>query len=179
MLPRTRRWILAHMTSPYRQRSGSIEATTWEGTTMPLTFRLTVQAHEGTRMRTDRAGQTVPCSQAHPVQQQVSRSTLGALGGLPTRHRAPGFGFQTRTSSYAIRHAVLNGSPADLLPPRPGPHTPAQRTTEVEALLSRTRFETARTRDAIAAALPHRGCTVSARRVGPVLADSGLATQNS
>src|SRR5207244_11043632 len=115
--------IFAPTSSTHRQRSGSSEATTWAGTTMPLTLRLTVQAHVGTRMRTDRAGQTVPCSQAHPVQQQVSRSTLGALGGLPTRHRAPGFGFQTRTSSYAIRHAVLNGSPADLLPPRPGPHT--------------------------------------------------------
>ena len=146
---------------------------------MRITFSLNVQAKEGTLRFTDCAGKTVTFSKEQTVQQKVSMITLGELCGLPKRQLATCFGFKTRKSYYDIRHTVLNGSPADLLPKRPGPHTPAQRTTEVEALLSRTRFETARTRDAIAAALPHRGCTVSARRVGPVLADSGLATQNS
>ncbi len=81
-------------------------------------------------------------------------------------------------SYYDIRHTVLNGSPADLLPKRPGPHTPSKRTKEVEALIIRTRFETDLNRDAIAAALTQRGFTVSARLVGQVLADYGLSKKN-
>ncbi len=64
---------------------------------------------------------------------------LGALCDLPTHQRATGFGFKTRTSSYKIRHAVLNGSPADFLPERPGPHNPSKRTKKVEARLIRIR----------------------------------------
>src|SRR6266852_3005211 len=141
---------------------------------MPIALRLNVQAHEGTLMLTDRAGKTVTFSKEHTVQQQVSRITLGEFCGLPTRHLATCCGFQTRTSSDAIRHTVLHGSPADLLPTRLGPHTPSKRTQAVEALLIRTRCETDRHRDALAAALPPQGCQVSARRVGQVLADEEL-----
>ncbi len=178
MLPRTRLLIVAKMTETSLQRSGIIEATTWEGTTMPIALRLNVQAHEGTLMLTDRAGKTVTFSKEHTVQQQVSRITLGEFCGLPTRHLATCCGFQTRTSSDAIRHTVLHGSPADLLPTRLGPHTPSKRTQAVEALLLRTRCETDRHRDALAAALPPQGCQVSARRVGQVLADEGRSQKN-
>ncbi len=146
---------------------------------MPITFRLNVQAHEGTLMLTDHAGKTVTFSKEHTVQQKVRMITLGELCGLPTRQLATCFGFKTRTSSDDIRHAVLHGSPADLLPTRPGPHTPSKRTKEVEALLIRTRFETDLNREAIAAALTQRGCKVSARLVGQVLADYGLSKKNS
>lgn len=145
---------------------------------MPRTFRLTMQAKAGTLMRTDRAGKSVTCSKDHTVQQQVRMSTLGALCGLPTRQRATCFGFTTRPSSDALRHAVRNGAPADLLPTRPGPPTSSQRPKEVEARIIRRRCETALQREALAAALTPRGCTVSARRVGQVLADSGLSTKN-
>src|SRR5712691_13299599 len=118
------------MTYTYLPRSRISEATTWEGTTMPITFRLNVQAKEGTLMLTDRAGKTVTFSKEHTVQQKVSLITLGEFCGLPKRQLATCFGFKTRTSSYDIRHTVLNGSPADLLPKRPGPHTPSKLTKE-------------------------------------------------
>ena len=179
MLPRTRCLIWATMTYPPLQRSGIIQATTWEGTTMPLTFRLNVQAQEGTLRLTDRAGKTVTFSKEQTVQQKVSMITLGELCGLPKRQLATCFGFKTRKSYYDIRHAVLNGSSADLLPKRPGPPTPSKRTKEGEARIIRTRFETARTREAIAEALTQRGFTVSARLVGQVLADSGRSKKHS
>ncbi len=150
----------------------------WEGTTMPITLSLNVQAKEGTLRFTDRAGKTVTFPKEQTVQQKVRMITLGELCGLPKRQLATCFGFKTRTSSYDIRHTVLNGSPADLLPKRPGPHTPSKRTKEVEALSIRTRFETDLHRDAIAEALTQRGCKVSARLVGQVLADSGLSKKN-
>src|SRR5260370_1510211 len=146
---------------------------------MPITLRLNVQAHEGTLMLTDRAGKTVTFSKEQTVQQKVSMITLGEFCGLPTRQLATCFGFKTRTSSYDIRHTVLNGSPADLLPKRPGPHTPSQRTKEVQPLIIPTRFATDLHPDAIAEALTQQGCKVSARLVGQVLADDGLAKKNS
>jgi hypothetical protein len=146
---------------------------------MPLTLSRNVQAQEGTRMRTDRAGKTVTFSKEQTVQQKGSLLTRGERCGLPKRQLATGCGFKTRTSSDDSRHAVLNGSSADLLPQRPGPPTPSNRPKEVEALLIRTRFETARKREAIAEALPQRGFTVSARLVGQGLADEGLAKQTS
>ncbi|MDH3599050.1 MAG: hypothetical protein OEU26_05350 [Candidatus Tectomicrobia bacterium] len=105
--------------------------------------------------------------------------TLGELCSLPKRQLATGFGFKTRKSYYESRNAVLNGSPADLLPKRPGPHHPSKRTKEVEALIIRMRFETELTRDEIADALVQRGYKVSARLVGHVLADYGLAKKNN
>ena len=103
---------------------------------------------------------------------------LGECCDLPKHHLAPGFGFKTRQSSDDIRHAVLNGSPTALLPERPGPHNPSKRTKEVEARIIRTRFETDLHRDAIADTLTQLGFKVSARLVGPVRADSGLAKKN-
>ena len=178
ILPRTRLLIVAKITYTYLQRSGIIEATTWEGTTMRITFSLNVQAKEGTLRFTDCAGKTVTFSKEQTVQQKVSMITLGELCGLPKRQLATCFGFKTRKSYYDIRHTVLNGSPADLLPKRPGPHTPSKRTKEVEALIIRTRFETDLNREAIAEALTQQGFKVSARLVGQVLADYGLAKKN-
>jgi len=145
---------------------------------MHITFSLNVQAKEGTLMLTDRAGKTVTFSKEQTVQQKVSMITLGELSSLPKRQLAACFGFKTRKSYYDIRHTVLNGSPADLLPKRPGPHTPSKRTKEVEALIIRTRFETDLNRDEIAEALTQRGFKVSARLVGQVLADYGLSKKN-
>src|SRR5437667_4721540 len=109
---------------------------------MPITFSLNVQAKEGTLMLTDRAGKTVTFAKEQTVQQKVSMITLGELCGLPKRQLATCFGFKPRKSYYDIPHAVLNGSPTDLLPKRPGPHPPSTRTKEVEALIIRPRFET-------------------------------------
>ena len=142
---------------------------------MHITFSLNVQAKEGTLMFPDRAGKTVTFSKEQTVQQKVSMITLGELCGLPKRRLAACFGFKTRKSYDDSRHTVLNGSPADLLPKRPGPHTPSKRTKEVEALIIRTRFETDLNRDAIAGALTQQGFKVSARLVGQVLAAYGLS----
>jgi len=146
---------------------------------MHITFSLNVQAKEGTLMFTDRAGKTVTFSKEQTVQQKVSMITLGELCGLPKRQLAACFGFKTRKSYDDIRHTVLNGSPADLLPKRPGPHTPSKRTKEVEALIIRTRFETDLNRDEIAGALTQQGFKVSARLVGQVLADYGLSKKTA
>jgi len=79
---------------------------------------------------------------------------------------------------YDIRNAVLNGSLADLLPKRPAPRTPPKRTQEVEAHIIRMRFETDLNMYEIAEALIHMGFNISARLVGQVLADYGLAKKN-
>jgi hypothetical protein len=167
--------ILAKITYTYLQRSEIIDRTTWEGTTMQIDFHLSVQAQDGTLVLTDRAGKTVTFSKEQTVQKKVSMITLGELCGLPKRQLTTCFGFKTRKSYYDSRDAVLNGSPADLLPKRPGPHHPSKRTKEVEALIIRTRFETDLNREEIAEALTQKGFTVSARLVGRVLADYGLA----
>ena len=145
---------------------------------MHSALNLDVEVQDGTLVLTDRTGQTITFSKAQRVQQKVSMITLGDLCGLPKRQLAAGFGFKTRKSYYDIRHTVLNGSPADLLPKRPGPHTPSKRTKEVEALIIRMRFEIDLNRDAIAEALTQQGFKVSARLVGQVLADYGLAKKN-
>ena len=145
---------------------------------MHIALNVNVQVQDDTLVLTDHAGKTVTFSKEHTVQQKVSMITLGEFCGLPKRQLATCFGFKTRKSYYDIRHTVLNGSPADLLPKRPGPHTPSKRTQEVEALIIRTRFETDLNRDAIAEALTQQGFKVSARLVGQVLADYGLAKKN-
>ena len=146
---------------------------------MHIALDIHVQVKDDTLVLTDRAGKTITFSKEQTVQKKVSMIALGELCGLPKRQLATCFGFKTRKSYYDIRHAVLNGSSADLLPKRPGPHTPSKRTKEVEALIIRTRFETDLNRDAIAEALTQRGFTVSARLVGQVLADYGLSKKNS
>jgi hypothetical protein len=146
--------------------------------TMDLAFHLNVQAQDGTLVLTDRAGKTVTFSKEQTVQKKVAMITLGELCGLPKRQLSTGFGFKTRKSYYDSRHAVLNGSPTDLLPTRPGPHTPSKRTKQVEALIIRTRVETDLNREEIAEALTQMGFAVSARLVGRVLADHGLSKKN-
>ena len=145
---------------------------------MPITFSFNVQAKEGTLMFTDRAGKTVTFSKEQTVQKKVSMITLGELCGLPKRQLAASFGFKTRKSYYDIRNAVLKGAPEDLLPKRTGPHTRSKRTKEMEALIIRTRFETDLNMYEIAEALTHMGVNISARLVGQVLADYGLAKKN-
>jgi hypothetical protein len=145
---------------------------------MHSALNVNVQVKDDTLVLTDRAGKTITFSKEQTVQKKVSMIALGELCGLPKHHLATGFGFKTRTSYYDSRNAVLTGAPQDLLPKRTGPHTRSKRTKEVEALIIRTRFETDLNRDAIAAARTQRGFKVSARRVGQVLADSGLSKKN-
>jgi len=154
------------------------DTTPWEGLAMHRTRTLNVQVQDGTLVLTDCAGKIVPFSKAQPVPKKVSMITLGALCGLPKRQRAPGFGCKSRPSSYESRHAVLQGTAADLLPKRTGPHTPAKRTKAVEARIIRTRCETHGTMYESAATCTQMGSTVSARLVGQVLADDGLSTKN-
>src|SRR5438128_6891881 len=145
---------------------------------MHIALDVHVQVKDDTLVLTDRAGKTITFSKAQTVQKKVSMITLGELCGLPKRQLATGFGFKSCTSYYDSRHTVLQGTAADLLPKRTRPHTPSKRTKEVEALIIRTRFETDLNRDAIAEALTQQGCKVSARLVGQVLADYGLAKKN-
>jgi len=137
---------------------------------MQITLHVTVQVKDGNRVLTARAGKPVTCSKDQTVQKKVSMMTLGALCALPQRPLATCCGFTTRTSSYAMRHAVLPGSPADLWPQRTGPHAPSKRTKARAALIIRQRCETDCTMYEIAAALIQRGVQVSARLVGHVLA---------
>ena len=109
---------------------------------MHLALYLNVQVKAGTLVLTDGAGKTVTFSEEQSVQKKVSMITLGELCGLPKRQLATGFGLKSRTSYYDSRHTVLQGTTADLLPKRTGPHTPSKRTKEVEVLIIRTRFET-------------------------------------
>jgi hypothetical protein len=146
--------------------------------TMPIALNVDVQVQDGTLVLTDRAGKAITFSKEQTVQQKVSLITRGELCGLPKRQLATGFGFKTRKSYYDIRHAVLKGAPADLLPKRTGPHTPSQRTKEVETLIIRTRFETDHNMYGIADVLTQLGVNVSARLVGQVLADYGLSKKN-
>ena len=145
---------------------------------MPIALNLNVQGKDGTLVLTDGAGKIVTFSKEQTVQQKVSMITLGELCVLPKRQLATSFGFKSRTSYYDSRDAVLQGTSADLLPKRTGPHTPSKRTKEVEALIIRTRFETDGNRYEIAEALTHLGFTLSARLVGQVLADYGLSKKN-
>lgn len=154
------------------------DTTPWEAMTMHLALNCNVQVKDGTLVLTDCVGKTVTFSEAQSVQKKVSMITLGELCGLPKRELATGFGFKSRTSYYDSRNAVLQGTVADLLPKRTGPHTPSKRTKELEALIIRTRFETDGNMYEIADTLTHMGCIVSARLVGQVLADYGLSKKN-
>ena len=154
------------------------DTTPWEGMAMQLALKLNVQVKDGTLVLTDCTGKVVTFSKEQPVQKKVSMITLGELCGLPKRQLATGFGFKSRTSYYDSRPAVLQGTTADLLPKRTGPHTPSKRTQEVVARIIRTRFETNGNMYEIADTLTQMGSTVSARLVGQVLADYGLSKKN-
>jgi hypothetical protein len=154
------------------------DITMWEGMTMHIALNIHVQVKDGTLVLTDSAGKTVTFSKEQTVQKKVSMITLGELCSFPKHQLATGFGFQSRTSYYDLRNAVLQGAPADLLPKRTGPHTPSKRTKEVEARIIRIRFETNGNMYEIADALTQLGFPVSARLVGQVLADYGLSKKN-
>jgi hypothetical protein len=145
---------------------------------MRIALNLNVEVKDGTLVLTDCAGKAVIFAKEQTVQKKVSMITLGELCGLPKRQLATGFGFKTRKSYYDSRNAVLQGVPADLLPKRPGPHHPSKRTQEVEALIIRTRFETDGNMYELADTITQMGFPVSARLVGQVLADYGLAKKN-
>src|SRR6266567_3788193 len=145
---------------------------------MHIALNLDVEVKDGTLVLTDDTGRTITFSKEQTVQKKVSMITLGEFGGLRKRQIATGFGFKTRKSYYDSRNAVLQGSPADLVPKRTGPHTRSKRTKEVEALIIRTRFETDGHMYEIADALTALGFPVSARLVGRVLVDFGLSKKN-
>ena len=95
---------------------------------MQITLNVNVLVKDGALVLTDHTGKTVTFSQEQTVQHTVSMIALGERCNLPKRQLATCAGFKTRTSSYDIRHAVLNGSLADLLPTRPASRTPPTRT---------------------------------------------------
>ena len=145
---------------------------------MHLTLNVNVQVKDGMLVFTDRDGKTVTFSKEQTVQKKVSMIALGELCGLPKRQLATGFGFKTRKSYYDCRNAVLKGASQELLPQRRGPHTRSKRTKEVEARIIRTRCETDGNMYEIAETVTQQGFPVSARLVGRVLADYGLAKKN-
>ena len=145
---------------------------------MHIALNLDVEVKDGTLVLTDHTGQTITFSKEQTVQKNVSMMTLGELCGLPKRQLATGFGFKTRKASDESRNAVLQGSPADLVPKRRGPRSPLIRTKEREALIIRTRFATEGNMEAIADTLTQMDCPVRARLVGQVLADYGLSKKN-
>jgi hypothetical protein len=145
---------------------------------MNISFDVEVLVKSGTLVLTDREGKAITFSPEQSVQKKVSMITLGELCDLPKIRLAQAFGFKTRKSYYDIRDAVLNGSPADLLPKRTGPQNAPKRTKEVEVLIIRRRIETGHTMYEIADELARLGFEVSARLVAQVLADYGLSKKN-
>ena len=145
---------------------------------MNISLDVEVLVKNGTLVLTDREGKAISFSREQTVQKKVSMITLGELCDLPKIRLAQAFGFRTRKSYYDIRDAVLNGSPADLLPKRTGPQNRPKRTKEVESLIIRRRFETGLTMYEIADELSRLGFDVSARLVAQVLADFGLSKKN-
>jgi hypothetical protein len=145
---------------------------------MNISLDVEVLVKDGTLVLTDRDGKAVTFSPEQTVQKKVSMISLGELCDLPKIRLAQAFGFKTRKSYYDIRDAVLNGLPADLLPKRTGPQEAPKRTTAVEALIIRRRFESDLNMDELADELPQLGFNVSARLVGQVLADYGLSKKN-
>jgi len=145
---------------------------------MNISLDVEILVKNGTLVLTDREGKAISFSREQTVQKKVSMITLGELCDLPKIRLAQAFGFRTRKSYYDIRDAVLNGSPADLLPKRTGPQNRPKRTKEVETLIIRRRFETDLSMYEIADELSRLGFDVSARLVAQVLADFGLSKKN-
>lgn len=81
---------------------------------MQITLHVNVQVKDGALVLTAPSGKTVSFSKEQAVQQKFSMIIFGELCDLPKHPLAVGFGFKTRKSYYNIRHAVLNGSLADL-----------------------------------------------------------------
>jgi hypothetical protein len=93
--------------------------------TMQITLTVNVQVQDGALVLTAPGGKAMTFSKEQTVQKKVSMIILGELCSRPKSQLAQAFGFKTRKSYYNIRHAVLNGSTADLLPKRTGPSTPS------------------------------------------------------
>jgi hypothetical protein len=146
---------------------------------MQISLDLDVQLQDGALVLGNRDGKILTFSSGQSVQKKVNMITLGELSELPKIAIARSFGFQTRKSYYDIRKAVLYGGPAELLPKRPGPQRPSKRTKELEALIIQKRVETPHLNMyQIAEELTEAGFAVSARLVGQVLTDYGLAKKN-
>lgn len=142
---------------------------------MKMSLNVEVSYQDGALVITDKEGRVVTFSKDQVVQKKVSMITLGELTDLPKLQVARAFGYSTRKSYYDIRHVVLNGLPADLLPQQTGPRTASKRTREVEALVIQMRFETEQNMYEIADSLQRLGFDVSARLVGQILSEYGLA----
>jgi len=142
---------------------------------MKMSLNVEVSHQDGALVITDKEGRVVTFSKDQVVQKKVSMITLGELTDLPKLQVARAFGYSTRKSYYDIRHAVLNGLPADLLPQPTGPKSAPKRTREVEALVIQMRFETEKNMYEIAYSLQQLGFDVSARLVGQILSEYGLA----
>jgi hypothetical protein len=142
---------------------------------MNISLNVEVSHQDGALVITDKQGRAVTFSKDQVVQKKVNMITLGELSALPKLQVARIFGYSTRKSYYDIRHAVLNGIPADLLPQTTGPKNAPKRTREVEALVIKMRFETEKNMYEIADALRKLGFDISARLVGQILSEYGLA----
>jgi len=140
-----------------------------------MSLNVEVSHQNGILVITDQEGQVVTFSKDQVVQKKVSMITLGELSKLPKLQVAQAFGFSTRKSYYDIRHAVLNGLPLELLPQPTGPKSAPKRTRELEALVIQMRFETEKNMYEIADALQQLGFDVSARLIGQILSEFGLA----
>ena len=145
---------------------------------MKISLNIEVIAKKGTLILTDTKGKAVTFSKNQVIQKKVSMITLGELTNLPKLEVAEGFGYATRKSYYDIRNTVLNGQPTDLIPRQTGPKTAPKRTREVEILVIRMRFETDYNMYEIADKLQRLGFDISARLVGKILSDYGLAKKN-
>lgn len=142
---------------------------------MKISLNVEVMVKKGILILTDTEGKAVTFSKDQVVQKKVSMITLGELTNLPKLKVAKAFGYATRKSYYDIRDTVLNGQPADFIPQQTGPKTAPKRTRQVEILVIRMRFETTYNMYEIADELKRLGFDISARLVGKILSDYGLA----
>lgn len=145
---------------------------------MQFSLNVEVLVENGTLILTDREGKAVTFSKEQVVQKKVTMITLGEFSDLPKIQIAKAFGFGTRKSYYDIRNAVLNGTPADLLPKKTGPLKPPKRTREIESLVIKMRLETERNMYEITTELSRLGFDVSPRLVADILSDYGLCKKN-
>lgn len=142
---------------------------------LDISINIRVKTENGILVLSDNQGRLVSFSPEQIVQKKVSMVTLGELSCLPKLDIARAFGFATRKSYYDIRHDVLNGTRADLLPRRTGPKHASKRTREVETLVIKLRIDKGYNMYEIAGELKDLGFDISARLVGQILADYDLS----
>ena len=141
---------------------------------MNISLDIDVLVQNGELILTNRQGQSLTYSREQAVQKKVSMITFGELCPFPKIQVAKAFGFSTRKSYYDIRHHVLHGVPADLLPKRTGPAQPTKRTKELEILVIRLRLETGSNMYQITDQLNRMGFDIRSRLTAQILADYGL-----